>query len=130
MKCFRLSKPAAVLVALSMACLSSAAGRFDQKLTLDKQIVHVLTRLTFGPRPADVEQVRRLGVDKWIDQQLHPEQIAENPILEAKVKPLETVYMATWQIADKYPQTPAAFMIRPPAITTLSPQISSRLFNG
>src|SRR5215831_16793673 len=96
MKCFRFAKPTAALIALATACFSSSAGRFDQKLTLDKQIIHVLNRLTFGPRLGDVEQVRRLGVDKWIDQQLHPEQIAENAILETKVKPLETVYMATW----------------------------------
>src|SRR5262249_52568200 len=80
--------------------------------------------------PGDVEQVRRLGVDKWIEQQLHPDQIAENPSLETKVKPLETVYMATWQISEKYPQTPAGLMIKPPTITTLSPQIASRLRNG
>jgi hypothetical protein len=29
----------------------TAAGRFDQKLLVDKQAVHVLHRLTFGPRP-------------------------------------------------------------------------------
>ena len=53
----------------------SAAGRFDQKLSSDRQIIHVLNRLTFGPRPGDVEQVRKLSVEKWIDLQLHPDRI-------------------------------------------------------
>lgn len=84
------------------AFLTNAAGRFDQKLPLDKQAIHVLNRLTFGPRPGDVEQVRRLGVEKWIDQQLHPERIPENPVLETKVKALATVQMQAWEIAEKF----------------------------
>src|SRR5436190_11179945 len=104
-----------VLIAASVMA-SNAAGRFDQKLPLDRQTIHVLNRLTFGPRPGDVEQVRRSGVEKWIDQQLHPEQIAENPVLEAKLKPLDTLRMPAWQIAEKYPQIPPG-VIRPPAFT-------------
>ena len=62
----------AALLVTAFCFSGDAAGRFDQKLLLDKQIVHVLNRLTFGPRPGDIQQVRRMGVDKWIDQQLHP----------------------------------------------------------
>src|ERR1035438_5476070 len=58
-------------VALLALPATRAADRFDTKLTTDQQIVHVLNRLTFGPRPGDIEEVRRIGVDKWIDQQLH-----------------------------------------------------------
>src|SRR5436190_23085011 len=104
------------LAAALAANLGSAAGRFDQKLPIDRQTIHVLNRLTFGSRPGDVEQVRRLGVEKWIDQQLHPEQIAENPVLEVKLKPLDTLRMPAWQIAEKYPQIPPG-VIRPPAFT-------------
>src|SRR5688572_11844919 len=32
--------------------------------------VHVLNRLTFGPRPGDVERVLATGIDRWIEQQL------------------------------------------------------------
>ena len=30
---------------------------------------------------------------KWIDLQLHPDRIPENPALDAKLKPLETLRM-------------------------------------
>ena len=43
----------------------------------DEQIQQVLNRLTFGPRPGDAEKVRAMGMDKWIDAQLHPERIAD-----------------------------------------------------
>src|SRR5262249_42643733 len=129
MKRFGYAVRIGVVFALVSACLGTAASRFDQKLSAEKQAVHVLNRLTFGPRPGDVEQIRRLGVEKWISQQLQPEQISENPILETKLKPFQTLHLATWQIAETYPQAPAG-MMRPPAFTTLPPQQTSRLLNG
>jgi uncharacterized protein (DUF1800 family) len=41
----------------------------------DAAIIHVLNRLTFGPRSGDIEKVRAMGLASWIDQQLHPERI-------------------------------------------------------
>src|SRR5437868_689051 len=122
----------AALLMTALCFFGDAAGRFDQKLPIDKQIVHVLNRLTFGPRTGDNEQVRRLGVDKWIDQQLHPERITENPLLETKLKPLTTLLLPTWQLFEKY-NAPAGLIVRPPslnAINSLSVQQQSRLRNG
>jgi uncharacterized protein (DUF1800 family) len=121
--------PAAVVVVIA-AYVGIGAGRFEQKLPAEKQIVHALNRLTFGPRTGDVEQVRRIGLEKWIDQQLHPDQIAENPILESKLKSLSTLQLPPWQIAEKYPQVAAALMIRPPVFSTLPPQTVTRLMTG
>lgn len=41
---------------------------------------HALDRLAFGARPGDVERVMRIGVDRWIDQQLHPERIDDRAV--------------------------------------------------
>ncbi len=46
--------------------------------TADQQVSHVLSRLTFGARPGDVQRVREMGVDRWIDLQLHPERIDDS----------------------------------------------------
>jgi uncharacterized protein (DUF1800 family) len=122
----------AALIATTAASTTSA-GRFDQRLTPERQLIHVLNRLTFGPRPGDVEQVRRMTVQKWIDQQLHPEQITENPVLDSKLKPLGTLDLAMWQILDEYPATPKALMLRPPsanALAALPPQQAIRLTTG
>lgn len=43
----------------------------------DARILHALNRFTFGPRPGDVETVRTMGLEKWFDQQLHPQSIQE-----------------------------------------------------
>src|SRR5689334_16676225 len=50
------------------------------ELTEDQAILHALNRLGFGPRPGDVERVRRMGLENWIEQQLHPESINDGDL--------------------------------------------------
>ena len=61
---------------------------FDKPLTGDQAILHALDRLTFGPRPGEVEAVKGMGLSKWIDLQLHPERIPLDPAIEAQTKTL------------------------------------------
>ncbi|HTD23151.1 MAG TPA: DUF1800 family protein [Terriglobales bacterium] len=68
----------------------------------EKRALHVLNRLTFGPRPGDVDSVSKLGVDKWIDQQLHPDKI-DDSALETRLAPLRTLSMSTHDIVDNFP---------------------------
>ena len=49
-----------------------------RELPADQQIIQALNRLTFGSRPGDALKVRAIGLDKWIDQQLHPEKIDDS----------------------------------------------------
>src|ERR1700722_1289862 len=76
---------------------------FQKKLSKDDQILHALDRLTFGPRPGDVERLKRIGLKKWIDQQLHPERLAENPVLETQLKALESLQMSPLEALQHYP---------------------------
>jgi len=79
------------------------AKLFQKKLNKDEQVLHALDRLTFGPRPGDVERVKKMGLKKWIDQQLHPDSIKENPDLEAKLQPLESLSMTPMETVQHYP---------------------------
>ena len=36
---------------------------------------HLLSRATYGARPADLERARTLGIEKWLDEQLAPDRI-------------------------------------------------------
>ncbi len=72
-------------------------------MTDDQKALHALNRLTFGPRPGDLEQVKQMGVEKWIEQQLQPASIPENPVLLAKLEPLDTLQMGTAAMLQKYP---------------------------
>src|SRR4051794_10572857 len=75
---------------------------FARKLSKEQAILHALNRLTFGPRPGDVEAVRKWGLKKWIDRQLHPERIPENKELLARLEPLDTLRMSTREILEHY----------------------------
>jgi hypothetical protein len=47
------------------------------------RVVHALNRITFGPRPGDVERVLRIGLDRWIDQQLRPDTTLDSEAVTA-----------------------------------------------
>jgi len=64
-------------VATHVAPSASASTPRIREQTADQQVMQVLNRLAFGPRPGDVARVRAMGVDAWIAQQLHPEQIQD-----------------------------------------------------
>src|SRR5215472_9740909 len=75
--------PVALFCALSVmvGCVSLGrlnAARDRGQLTESERVAHVLSRLTFGARPGDVQRVSSIGVDRWIDQQLHPESIPDS----------------------------------------------------
>jgi uncharacterized protein (DUF1800 family) len=67
-----------------------------------KRAAHALNRLTFGPRPGDVERVTAMGVDKWIDLQLHPERI-DDDALAARLQPLRILRMDSREIVENFP---------------------------
>jgi uncharacterized protein (DUF1800 family) len=77
---------------------ASAAAQMDQR----KQAVHALNRLTFGPRPGDVDRVMALGIERWIDQQLHPDKI-DDRALDTRLSPFRTLRMDTSEIVDNFP---------------------------
>ena len=52
-------------------------SQFDKKFSKDQSILHVLNRLAFGPRPGDVTAVKKMGLEQWIELQLHPERLPD-----------------------------------------------------
>src|SRR5437762_10402584 len=83
--------------------MKSPATQKSAKLGEDQRILHVLNRLGFGAKPGDVERVKAMGVDKYIEQQLSPDKI-EDAVSEAKLQNLETLRMPTAALYEKYPQ--------------------------
>jgi uncharacterized protein (DUF1800 family) len=67
-----------------------------------KRALHALNRLAFGPRPGDVERVTAMGVDKWVDQQLHPDKIDDHA-LDTRLEPFRTLRMDTREIVENFP---------------------------
>jgi len=95
-------------LAMASGLLAAPSSEFRQPLSRDEKILHALNRLTFGPRPGDVERVKALGLKKWIKLQLHPKSIPENPALAAKLRPLDTLGMSPAEMMEHYPAPRAA----------------------
>jgi uncharacterized protein (DUF1800 family) len=65
------------------------------------EIVHVLNRITFGPRPGDVEAVQKLGLHNYIEQQLHPETIDDSAV-EQELAGFDLLQMSSQQLTQLY----------------------------
>src|SRR6185295_11426023 len=61
----------------------------------------VLNRLGFGPTPGDVERVRKIGLQKYIDDQLQPERIP-NAALAPRLAQFDTLNRSTADLAREY----------------------------
>ena len=92
-----------------------------RELPADQQIVHALNRLTFGPKPGDAARVRSIGLDRWIDQQLHPERI-DDSAMEAFVGKYPTINQDQDELLVKYAeeQRQRRMAKRDDAVTTRS----------
>lgn len=85
-----------------------AYAAFSRPLEASERERHALNRLTFGPRPGDAANLERLGLARWLDDQLHPERIVEDPALAVALAPLQTLTMG---IRDTYLNYPSPQLI-------------------
>jgi uncharacterized protein (DUF1800 family) len=90
-------------VALPSDASAQKAASKAARLSEEQRIVHVLGRLGFGARPGDVERVRKMGLERYIEAQLAPEKIADESA-EAKLRGLSSYWMTTAELYQKYPQ--------------------------
>ena len=67
----------------------------------DADIVHALNRITFGPRPGDVARVREIGLEAYLEQQLHPERIDDTELKQALAR-FETLDLDTNTLIREY----------------------------
>ena len=84
---------------------------FSQLLSTPEQLNHALDRLTFGARPGDLATLQQTGLKEWLDQELHPERVPENPLLDERLAHLASLRMSIYETFTHYPppQAIAAF---------------------
>jgi uncharacterized protein (DUF1800 family) len=96
-----------VLFLLASSITASAAGKNTKTvkppaLSGHDRALHALDRLTFGPRPGDMEEVLAMGVDKWIEQQLNPADIP-NATLDGRLAGYRTLLMSPRDLFQTFP---------------------------
>src|ERR1700733_1077075 len=99
---FFLSLSLACAVPRLLAGKKNAADKETPDISDQRRALHALNRLTFGPRAGDIQQVMAMGVDRWIDLQLHPEKI-DDSALNSRLEPFRTLRMSTKEIVEDFP---------------------------
>jgi uncharacterized protein (DUF1800 family) len=93
-------QPALLLAAASP--LWHSKHNSPQEMAENERAAHALNRLTFGPRPGDLERVEAIGVKKWIDMQLNPEQI-DDSLLEARLQSFPAMHLSQQDLLQDFP---------------------------
>ena len=96
---------AALLLAAGLTTQFALGRKKDKpasEMTDQQRAVHALNRLAFGPRPGDVQRVAQMGVDQWIELQLHPDKI-DDAALASRLSPFRTLRMDTKEIVENFP---------------------------
>jgi uncharacterized protein (DUF1800 family) len=110
-----MSRPAArLLVALLPLVLLGCAGAtpdvpvaaarvVPDPAASDATILHVLQRLTYGPRPGDVARVKTIGLAAWLERQLDPAGL-DDAAVEGALGTLPTLAMSIADLQRDYPR--------------------------
>jgi uncharacterized protein (DUF1800 family) len=76
----------------------------------ERKVIQLVSRITFGPRPGDLERVRDSGAKAFLDEQLHPERLDDSAV-ETRLANLPTLSMSTGELIRKYP-APNQFQVQ------------------
>ena len=107
---FRLT--AALLLVLTLTSFESKNQTDERQPTLKlpyreaglserEAAAHLLDRFAFGARPGEVEKVMKMGLERWVEMQLHAS--LPSPKLTEKLASLKTLTMSSAEILSTYP---------------------------
>jgi uncharacterized protein (DUF1800 family) len=87
---------------MTISAITESSAGWDRPLAEDRRALHLLSRITFGPRPGDLEKVRATGARALLERQLHPERIDDSAV-EARVAALRTLSMIPSELVEASP---------------------------
>jgi uncharacterized protein (DUF1800 family) len=97
---FRMAAAPVIAAALLLSPAGTIAPQGRPALD-DAAIVHLLDRTGFGPRAGDVARVRALGIERYLDEQLHPERLSDASV-RLRLARLATLALDSSTIAQRY----------------------------
>jgi uncharacterized protein (DUF1800 family) len=107
----------AFLLLLVATAMSASAGTTEPKpparsqlIEGDARIIHALNRLTFGIHPGDIEDVRRIGLEKWFDEQIHPEHLDKTD-LDRRLARFPALKLSPAELVRKFPTFNVVYMV-------------------
>ena len=97
------------LALLSVTILVTPAQAADS----DRQILHLLNRLAFGPTAAEFAYVKSVGIERFITEQLDPDAIAEPLALRFRLAQLATTSLSAAELRQFFGPARAVDGIKP-----------------
>ena len=82
-------------------CLGLPSPSYADSQSINTKTINVLNRLSFGPRPGDIERVKSMGINNYIQSQLRPETIKESPKVTQKIAKLTNFYLVPTELYKK-----------------------------
>ena len=79
----------------------------------DRQVLHVLNRLAFGPTRDDFDYVKMVGIERYISEQLAPEAIDEPIELRFQLAQLATLGLDAAELRQAYGPLPQQAGLKP-----------------
>jgi len=89
-----------------LICLAGLRAAYAQPVP-DRQAVHILNRLAFGPTLEDFHRVKAIGVDRYLAEQLAPESIPEPFELGWRLAAFDTLKYNAVQLRQLYGPLPS-----------------------
>lgn len=74
----------------------------SQSSSDERKVLHVLNRLTYGPRPGDIEAVQRHGIEAFIHSQLHPEALQESQEVRSFISSVPALNLTPAELFKRY----------------------------
>lgn len=86
-----------LVLLILLGCTNSS---YASLTSVDPKVLHIINRLSFGPRPGEIQRVESIGVEHYIQEQLSPDSLSEPANLTSQLSQLETYNMTPEQLAQ------------------------------
>jgi Protein of unknown function (DUF1800) len=88
----------------SKAASHAAPHAEDVLVPLDPQqrVIQMLNRFTFGPRPGDIDAVKKIGADAWFEAQLNPQAIPDH-VMDRRMSDFLSLYLPPSELLAQFP---------------------------
>ncbi len=90
-----------VVVGVALLAIPRPATSEQGWVTETQQIIHVLNRIGYGPSAGDIDAVQDMGIEAYIEQQLHPASIYD-PVVEEMLADFRTFHMSLDQLRESF----------------------------
>ncbi|PZD72665.1 hypothetical protein C1752_03501 [Acaryochloris thomasi RCC1774] len=89
---------------ISLLCVISFLGPLavPVQAVTDSRAIYVLNRLSFGPRPGDLEHIQAVGVEGYIKEQLSPKSLQPPSNLKRKLQQLKILKLTPIQVIQRF----------------------------